>query len=140
MLLLPTSLILRLRKHVPGVCVCVCVCVCVYVCVLSCSVMSDSLQLHGLQPARLLCLWGFSRQEYWSELSGPTPGHLSNPGIEPRSPTLQVDSLLSEPPGKHGVGSLSLLQGRMTFIVTYSHSDKTLASYSARNKMKLSII
>ena len=26
---------------------------------------------------------------------------LSNPGIEPRSPTLQADSLLSEPPGKH---------------------------------------
>ena len=38
---------------------------------------------------------------------------LPNPGIEPRSPTLQVDSLLSEPPGKPkntGVCSLSLLQ------------------------------
>ena len=33
-------------------------------------------------------------------MSGPTPGDLSNPGIEPRSPTLQVDSLLSEPPEK----------------------------------------
>ena len=34
---------------------------------------------------------GFFRQEYWS-------------GIEPRSPALQVDSLLSEPPGEpHGV-------------------------------------
>ena len=31
--------------------------VCVCVCALSCSVMFDSLQLHGLQPARLLCLW-----------------------------------------------------------------------------------
>ena len=30
----------------------------------------------------------------------PSPGNLPNPGIEPRSPTLQVDSLLSEPPGK----------------------------------------
>ena len=41
------------------------------------------------------------------------PGDLPNPGIEPRSPTLQVDSLLSEPLGKPkntGVGSLSLLQ------------------------------
>ena len=41
------------------------------------------------------------------------PGDLPNPGTEPRSPTLQVDSLLSEPPGKPkntGVGSLSLLQ------------------------------
>ena len=31
----------------------------------------------------------------------PSPGDLPNPGIKPRSPTLQVDSLLSEPPGKH---------------------------------------
>ena len=30
----------------------------------------------------------------------PPPGDLSNPGIKPRSPALQVDSLLSEPPGK----------------------------------------
>ena len=42
----------------------------------------------------------FSRQEYWSGLPFPSPGDLCNPGIEPRSPTLQVDSLLSEPPGK----------------------------------------
>ena len=41
----------------------------------------------------------FSRQEYWSGLPCPPPGDLPNPGIEPRSPTLQVDSLLSEPPG-----------------------------------------
>ena len=42
----------------------------------------------------------FSRPEYWSGLSFPSPGDLPNPGIEPRSPTLQVDSLPSEPPGK----------------------------------------
>ena len=30
-----------------------------YVCMLNCSVMSDSLQIHGLQPARLLCPWDF---------------------------------------------------------------------------------
>ena len=42
---------------------------------------------------------GFSRQECWSGLPFPTPGDLPNPGIEPRSPALQVDSLLSEPPG-----------------------------------------
>ena len=46
------------------------------------------------------CSWGFSRQEYWCGLPCPPPGHLPNPEIEPRSPTLQVDSLLSEPPGK----------------------------------------
>ena len=44
----------------------------------------------------------------------PSPGDLPNPGIKPRSPALQADSLSSEPPGKSkntGMGSLSLLQG-----------------------------
>ena len=43
------------------------------------SVMSDSLQPHGLQPTRLLCPRGFSRQEYWSGLPCPPPGDLSQP-------------------------------------------------------------
>ena len=43
---------------------------------------------------------GFSRQEGWSGLPLPSPGNLPNPGIEPRSPTLQADALLFEPPGK----------------------------------------
>ena len=43
---------------------------------------------------------GFSRQEYWSGLPFPSPGDLPNPGIEPRSPALQADTLPSEPPGK----------------------------------------
>ena len=43
---------------------------------------------------------GFSRQEYWSGLPFPSPGDLPNPGIEPRSPTLEADALTSEPPGK----------------------------------------
>ena len=43
---------------------------------------------------------GFSRQECWSGLPFPSPGDLPNPGIEPRSPTLQADALPSEPPGK----------------------------------------
>ena len=38
---------------------------------------------------------GFSRQEYWSGLPFPSPGDLPNPGIEPRSPALPVDSLPS---------------------------------------------
>ena len=41
---------------------------------------------------------GFSKQEYWSGLPFPSPGDLPNPGIEPRSPTLQADALTSEPP------------------------------------------
>ena len=38
---------------------------------------------------------GFSRQEYWSGLPFPSPGDLPDPGIEPRSPALQADSLPS---------------------------------------------
>ena len=41
---------------------------------------------------------GFSRQEYWSELPFPSPRDLPDPEIEPRSPVLQTDSVLSEPP------------------------------------------
>ena len=41
----------------------------------------------------------FSRQEYWSGLPFPSPGDLPDPGIEPGSPTLQADTLPSEPPG-----------------------------------------
>ena len=55
----------------------------------------------------------FSRQENWSGSPFPSPGDLSNPGIKPRSPTLQADSLPAEPQGKPkntAVGSLSLLQ------------------------------
>ena len=51
------------------------------------SVVSDSATL----PAPLSM--GFSRQEYWSVLPCPPPGDLPNPGIEPRSPALQADSL-----------------------------------------------
>ena len=42
---------------------------------------------------------GFSRQEYWSGLPFLSAGHLPDPGIEPRSPTMQADALPSEPPG-----------------------------------------
>ena len=40
---------------------------------------------------------GLSRQEYWSGLPCLPTGSLPNPGIKPRSPALQADSLLSEP-------------------------------------------
>ena len=55
----------------------------------------------------------FSRPEYWSGWPFPSPGDLPSPGIEPRSPALQADSLPAEPqeePMNTGVGSLSLLQ------------------------------
>ena len=61
----------------------------------SCSVVSDSLWHQA--PGSM----GFSREEYWSGLPGPPPGDLPDPGIEPGSPALQVDSLPSELLGKH---------------------------------------
>ena len=42
----------------------------------------------------------FSRQEYWSGLPLPSLGDLPDPGIEPRSPALKADALLSGPSGK----------------------------------------
>ena len=53
----------------------------------SCSVVSNSLQPHGLQSVE------FSRPEYWNGQPFPSAGNLSNPGAEPKSPTLQADSL-----------------------------------------------
>ena len=41
---------------------------------------------------------GFSRQEYWSGLPFPSPGDLPNPEIEPGSPSLEADTLPSDPP------------------------------------------
>ena len=38
----------------------------------------------------------FSRQDYWSGLPFPSPGHFPDSGIEPGSPALQADSLPSE--------------------------------------------
>ena len=60
-------------------------------------------RVHGILQARIL---------EW--VAGPFSRGDFQPGVEPRSPTLQADSLLAEPagkPGNTGVGSLSLLQG-----------------------------
>ena len=54
----------------------------------------------------------FSRQEYWSGLPFPSPGDLPRTGIKPRSPTLPVGSLLSEPPRKPG----SVLEKSAKFV------------------------
>ena len=53
-----------------------------------------TLQPHGHMASLSM---GFSRQEYWSGLPFPSPGDLPNPGIEPKSPALQADTLLYEP-------------------------------------------
>ena len=45
----------------------------------------------------------FSKPEYWSGYLFPSPTDLPNPGIEPRSPILQADSLPDEPSEKNKV-------------------------------------
>ena len=69
-------------------------------------VVSDSLRPHGAH--------GTFQAEYWSGQPFPSLGDVTNQGIKPRCPTLQVDSLPAgsqEKPSNIGVGSLSLLQG-----------------------------
>ena len=67
---------------------------------LSFSVMSDSLQSQGLWPARLLLSMGSFQARIWSGLLCFPWGEIPNPGIKPKSPTFQADSLQSETPGK----------------------------------------
>ena len=76
----------------------------------------------------------FSRQEYWSGLSFTSPGDLPEPGIEPRSPALQADSLPSELLGKvlwslWDVAKLPTVSGGQTQVfLTADH--RTLKSFS----------
>ena len=65
---------------------------------------------------------GISRQEYWSELPFPSPGDLPNPGIKPRSPTLQADFLPAEPQGKP----------RLHEIICQIYSQVSIYSYLGR--------
>ena len=87
-----------------------------YVCMRSesCSVVSDPMDytVHGI-----------SRPEYWSGELFPSPPDLPNPGIEPRSPTLQADSLPAEPQGKLNiyVWSFHTYMNSMFSIVNWLH-------------------
>ena len=65
----------------------------------SCSFVSDSATPWTIQSVE------FSRPEYWSGLPFPSSGDLPNPGIKPRSPALQADSLPAEPQVKPFVAS-----------------------------------
>ena len=53
----------------------------------------DSFVIPWTVAHQVLLSMGFSRQEYWSGLSFPSPGHLLDSGMEPISPAWQVDSL-----------------------------------------------
>ena len=71
------------------------------VCKLECLVAQScltSLQPYGLYPARVLCPWDSPGKNTGVGCHSPLQGNFPDPGIEPRSPALQVDSLPAEPP------------------------------------------
>ena len=65
-------------------------------CYVSHSIISDSVNPWTVAHQVPLSM-GVSRQEYWSRLPFPSPGDLPDPGIKPRFPALQADSLPFEP-------------------------------------------
>ena len=62
------------------------------------------------------------RQEYWSGLPCPLSGDLPKPGIKPRSPALEADSLLSEPPEKPLIDPEFLINSVSHFFLSTTHS------------------
>ena len=85
----------------------------------SCSVVSDSATAGTIARQSPLSL-EFSRQEYWSGLTFPSPRDLPDPRIELRFPALQTDSLLSEPPGiPHRV--LDMAISLRIYSIHYTH-------------------
>ena len=87
---------------------------------INCHQNRSTLKVKVAQPCPTLCnpmdytVHGILQTRILECIDFPSPWDLPNPGIKPRSPTLQVDSLPAEPPRtpkNTGVGSLSLLQG-----------------------------
>ena len=81
---------------------------------------------------------GFFRQEYWSGLPFPSPRDLPNPGIEPKSPALEADTLTSEPPAMQEtwVQSLSPEDQMLKECSNY----RTIALISHASKVTLKIL
>ena len=82
---------------------------------------------------------GFSRQEYWSGLPFPSPEDVPDPGIEPGSPALQADALLSEAQGK---SSFPYLANKATNVwpqdmITGNHGCKVTSTEEVLGKCQL---
>ena len=76
---------------------------------------------------------GFPRKEHWSGLSFPSPGDLPNPEMEPGSPTLQANSLSSEPPGKP-VGDIPIQKDSVGHHLDLREDHKSACSSSVRKE------
>ena len=104
----------------------------------SCSDMSNFLSPWTVVAQEAPLSIGFSRQQYWSGLPFPSPGDLPNIGSEPRSPSLQADSLPSEPPGiqtHYDLNKRSLFSS----VQSLSHVQLFATPWTAAHQASLSI-
>ena len=78
----------------------------------------------------------FSRPDYWSGWLFPSPGDLPNPGVEPRSPTLEADSLPAEPQGVSPAIDVYKIISRSAVLCELGHTE----SYSSGLREKLDLL
>ena len=79
--------------------------------------MSDSSVIPQTVACQVPLSMEFSRQEYWSELTFPTPGYLLDTGIEPMSPASPAVAgrfFISDSPGKPHI--------KHTYFPLYTHT------------------
>ena len=80
---------------------------------------------------------GFSRQEYWSGLPFLSPGDLPDPGIEPRSTTLQADALTSAPPGGNSILQKAKQGGNQQNLFQELHETNATDKQRGSEKLKI---
>ena len=120
-LLCITLLLINILCHIEYIIICVC-------CVLLLSRVRLFVTTWTVAHQAPLFM-GFSRHEYWSGLPCPPPGELPIPGIDPRSPTLQMDSLPSEP--------LIMIEGKQTnkvILTSVLHQNKWIKDLHRKMK------
>ena len=120
----------------PLVCVCVCVCVCMFVL----GAQSWPTICDPMDCRSFLCPWNFPGMNIGEGLTFSSLGDLPDPGIKPRSPALQVDSLLSgiflqckRPGFSPWVGKIPWIrewQPTAVFLPREFHGQRSLAGYS----------
>ena len=84
----------------------------------------------------------FSSQEYWSRQPFPSLGDLPDPGIEPRSPALQSDSLPSESLGHQGrihIRGTLCIRGAAG-VVVFRKNGITIRSYAESHALAMTVI
>ena len=78
---------------------------------------SSSVKIHSVGTIQSM---EFSRPEYWTGKPFPAPRDLPNPGIKPRSPELQADSLPAEPQGKPSLSISNICHINVLKVIKYN--------------------